>query len=265
MGRKQPEPEPEVDPTAFLLTSSMAGFFLMHTKEIKYMCMVAYTFLHGDKVFSKMSESASPSYKFVRLVFQCTGGGTLVPIFINLVPVSLSTDAYPIAIAISYLLHTYTPILREVLNQSELLKAALIVMYETFRATVVIKLTSAAQTAIAPSDFSFAVFGPIICGGIAGCGGAFLPLDKGLTPIEKTGLAPNMTSALIGAAFYHLFTSTSLSDGVIDAAKKAHVIVAMYFIAYGLATAVSFKFGGCGTETKPEIAKKSAMKAKKES
>ncbi len=47
MGRKQPEPEPEVDPTAFLLTSSMAGFFLMHTKEIKYMCMVAYTFLHG--------------------------------------------------------------------------------------------------------------------------------------------------------------------------------------------------------------------------
>jgi hypothetical protein len=82
-------------------------------------------------VFSKMSESASPSYKFVRLVFQCTGGGTLVPIFINLVPVSLSTDAYPIAIAISYLLHTYTPILREVLNQSELLK----VSFVTRRAT----------------------------------------------------------------------------------------------------------------------------------
>jgi hypothetical protein len=73
-----------------------------------------------------MSESASPSYKFVRLVFQCTGGGTLVPIFINLVPVSLSTDAYPIAIAISYLLHTYTPILREVLNQSELLKVSFV-------------------------------------------------------------------------------------------------------------------------------------------
>ena len=78
-------------------------------------------FVTGDKVFSKISASAAPSYKFVRLVFQCTGGGTLVPIFINLIPVSLATDAYPIAIACSYLLHTYTPILRQVLSQSELL------------------------------------------------------------------------------------------------------------------------------------------------
>ena len=140
-------------------------------------------------------------------------------------------------------------------------------MYETFRATVVVKLTAAAGTAIAPSDFSFAVFGPIICGGIGGCGGAFLPLDKGLSPIEKDGLAPNMISALIGAAFYHLFVSTSLSDGVIDAPKKAHVLVAQYFIAYGLAKGINFKFGsGESSETKPvAVAKKSALKTKKES
>lgn len=149
MARKQPEPEPQVDPTAFLLNSVLAQFLLMHTKEIKYMCMFAYTFLHGtprricaitwfmyrcfshiylsfhmqgDKVFGKFHSSASPSYKFVRMVFQCTGGGTLVPIFINLVPVSLATDAYPIAIFASYLLHSYAPILRDVLAQSDLLK-----------------------------------------------------------------------------------------------------------------------------------------------
>lgn len=79
----------------------------------------------GQKVFDKIAASAPPSYKFVNLVFACTGGGTLVPIFINLIPVSLSTDAYPIAIGASFLLHNYVPILREVLHQSDLLKVCL--------------------------------------------------------------------------------------------------------------------------------------------
>jgi hypothetical protein len=48
----------------------------------------------------------------------------LVPIFINLIPVSLATDAYPIAIAASYLLHSYCGVLREVLEQSDLLKVS---------------------------------------------------------------------------------------------------------------------------------------------
>jgi len=94
----------------------------MHTKEIKYMCMFAYAFLHGEKVFNKIAASAPNSYKFVNLVFACTGGGTLVPIFINAIPVSLAVDSYPIAIGASFILHNYVPILREVLAQSDLLR-----------------------------------------------------------------------------------------------------------------------------------------------
>ena len=106
-------------------------------------------------------------------------------------------------------------------------------MYETARAYVVVALTRAAGNAIPASQFSFPIFGPIVCGAIAGCGGAFLPLNKGLDPL-KNGLAPNMMSALIGGTFYHLFMSTSLSDGVIDAHKKAHLIVALFFVVHGL-------------------------------
>lgn len=109
-------------------------------------------------------------------------------------------------------------------------------MYETMRASVVVKLTGAAGRAIPPSEFDFALFGPIFCGTIAGCGGAFLPLNKGLDPI-KNGLAPPMFSAFIAATFYHLFMNTSLSDGVVDASKKAHVLVALWFIVYGLYSA----------------------------
>mmetsp|Transcript_86 Transcript_86/g.197 ORF Transcript_86/g.197 Transcript_86/m.197 type:complete len:131 (+) Transcript_86:30-422(+) len=110
-------------------------------------------------------------------------------------------------------------------------------MYETLRAFVVVKLTAAAGEKIPSSEFSFPVFGPIFCGAIAGCGGAFLPMNKGLDPIRDNGLAPNMLTALIAAAFYHIFMSTSLSYGVIDASKKAHLVVAVFFVVHGFAQA----------------------------
>lgn len=132
----------------------------------------------------------------------------------------------------------------------------MIVLFETQRASVVVKLTTAAAAAIPASEFSFPFFGPIFCGSIAGCGGAFLPLNKGLSPLEK-GLAPNMWSAFCGAAFYHIFMNTSLSDGIPDAAKKAQVCVACFFILYGLAKDVgsslfTIKVNETATKSKEE-------------
>ena len=148
------------------------------------------------------NETVSRVYKFVSLVLMCTGGGTLVPIFINKIPVALSIDAYVVAIIVSFLLHEFLPILREIMKvrwfrcltsryfvgplyliyialsalaqHSDVMKAAMIVFYETLRASVVVKFTALAAAAIAPSDFSIPVFGPIICGAISGCGGAFM-------------------------------------------------------------------------------------------
>lgn len=162
----------------------------------------------------------------------CTGGGILVPIFINSIPVPLSIDAYPIAITISFLLHYYFPVLREVFRLSPWFKAFVVFLYEITRAYVVSKLTLAAGAAIPPSEFSFPVFGPIFCGAVAGCGGAFLPLSKGLEPI-KDGLAPNMITALIASTFFHLFLNTRLSHGVKDPAKKAQLCVAAFFVIHG--------------------------------
>jgi len=36
-----------VDPTGWMIANALAEFVLMHTNEIKYMCMLAYTFMHG--------------------------------------------------------------------------------------------------------------------------------------------------------------------------------------------------------------------------
>lgn len=53
MGRKQKvvEQETPADPTGWMLANTLAEFVLMHTDEIKYMCMFAYTFMHGKFLY----------------------------------------------------------------------------------------------------------------------------------------------------------------------------------------------------------------------
>ena len=123
-------------------------------------------------------------------------------------------------------------------------------MFEVTRTFVVTKFTAMAGDKIPASTFSFPVFGPIFCGAISGCGGAFMPFDKGLDPMLK-GLAPPMMSALVGAAGYHLYLNTSLSDGCINAKDKARLHVGLFFIAVGLINTL-------------QIAKKEVSKGKKE-
>mmetsp|Transcript_22181 Transcript_22181/g.36268 ORF Transcript_22181/g.36268 Transcript_22181/m.36268 type:complete len:248 (+) Transcript_22181:48-791(+) len=240
MPKKQPEPV-VVDPTAWMIDNDVANFLLLHQKEVLYMCMLGYTFLHGSKVFKAAPKSAPFSYKLISMILACTGGGILVPIFLNTVPVPLANDAYPIAILTSFAIHYYFPIVAEVMNLSPVVKSLIVVLYETVRAKVVLTFTLAASAAIAPTTFSFPLFGPIMCGTVAGCGGAFLPMNKGLDPIAKDGLQPPMSSAFVGSALVHLFLNTSLSDGVVNAKEKAHLHLALFFIAVGLVNAFNFK------------------------
>lgn len=126
----------------------------------------------------------------------------------------------------------------------------LIVFYETIRAYVVTLFVGVAATTIPASQFAFPLFGPIICGTIGGCGGAFLPFNIGLDPL-KNGMPPPVYSAFVGATFYHLFTThadsiadhleknvpvllgpfmTELVKGVANEVGK--VIVVVWFIGY---------------------------------
>jgi hypothetical protein len=79
-------------------------------------------------------------------------------------------------------------------------------------------------------------------------------MNKGLNPIKKDGLAPPMFSALVGATFVHFFTN--MATDVVDAQKKAHVILAVWFVLYGLYSN--------GIFTKSAAPKATSSKAKKE-
>lgn len=227
--------DPIVEPT---IRNDVANFLLLHQKEVLYMSMLGYTFLHGSKVFAAVPKSASVAFKLVSMILACTGGGIIVPIFINSIPVPIANDSYMVSILTSFAIHHYCPIVREVVEINLFVKALVIILYETLRAKVVVTFTLAANAAIAPSVFSFALFGPIMCGTLSGCGGAFLPLNKGLTPIENGMQAP-MITACVGATMLHLFMNTNLSEGIIDAKEKAHVHLALFFIFTGLIKGLS--------------------------
>eukprot|EP00956_Cyclotella_meneghiniana_P018486 scaffold30819_cov21-Cyclotella_meneghiniana.AAC.1 len=91
MGRKQ---QVTVDPTAWMLDNEIANFLLLNQKEVLYMCMLGYTFLHGSKVFASTKDKPI-SYKLV---------------------IPLANDAYPIAILVSFAIHHYFPIVSDVMN-----------------------------------------------------------------------------------------------------------------------------------------------------
>ncbi len=95
-----------------------------------------------------------------------------------------------------------------------------------------------------------------MAGSIAGCGGAFLPMNKGLDPIA-TGLNPPMMTAFIGATCFHLYVNTALSEGCIDAKSKAKVFVALFFISVALISALDLT-------VKPEVKKEGGKDLKKE-
>lgn len=223
-----------------MIDNDVANFILCNQKEVLYMCMLGYTYMHGGKVFAAAPKDAAFSYKLVSMILACTGGGILVPLFINNIPVPMANDAYPIAILTSFAIHYYFPIVWEVVKLTPMVKALIIVLYETVRAKVVITFTMAGNAAIAPSLFSFALFGPIMCGTISGCGGAFLPLNKGLDPI-KGGMASPMVTACVGATLVHLFLNAGFGEGVIAAKQKAHFHLALFFIFVGLVNGLGLK------------------------
>lgn len=77
----------------------------------------------GSKVFAA-AKDAPVSYKLVSMILACTGGGILVPIFINGIPVPLANDAYPIAILVSFCIHHYYPIIGDVMKIAPIFKVS---------------------------------------------------------------------------------------------------------------------------------------------
>ena len=143
MGKAKAQPE-IVDPTAWMIDNEIASFLLLHKAEVLYMCMLGYTFLHGSKVFAAAPKDAPVSYKLVSMILACTGGGILVPLFLNGIPVPLANDAYPIAIITSFVIHHYFPIIGDVMKLAPIFKVSLTINQKDVQLFQVAALTQIA-------------------------------------------------------------------------------------------------------------------------
>lgn len=195
---------------------------------MKVICMALYTFVVVLKF--KQIGSVNAVYGIASCVLAATGGGILVPLFINGLPVPLANDCYLIIMASNYMLLKYVPALGSVYQESHTLQFFGILGFETMRASVVTGLTLASSAAIPASYFSFPLLGPIICGTLGGCGGAFMPLSKGLEPLSS--LTNPMKAAAAAAVGLHLYVNLVDSSDLND--ERGGIAVALFFICISM-------------------------------
>jgi hypothetical protein len=55
--KKEDTAVPPTDPLAWLIDSGFVEILLLHTKEVKFMAMFGYTFLHGQFLFPKGTQA----------------------------------------------------------------------------------------------------------------------------------------------------------------------------------------------------------------
>lgn len=229
--------------TSWILDNSIADFLLMRTTAVQFMCSFGYAFYVGSGVFKSFPKDASVMYKFISLVFSCTGGGILVPIVLNEIPFPLANETLMIAIFLAFLFHFRYPILRDVLDHSNILKFILILFHEITRTSVVVKIIQATCATISPSLClgNVPLVGPVICGILGGTGGMFLPLNKGLEPIVEKKMMNDgggmgvMKVVGLGVLCFHIFVNMVFySEGVSHVKDKGHLVLAVYFMSMGL-------------------------------
>jgi len=135
------------------------------------------------------------------------GGSILVPVLLgchnNLGPFVLANDGAATFMAVAFLLvHNV-----DAFNRFTALpgvRHAVAGAFELTRCIIILTWLKRAEAAIAsPSHFTAApIVGPLVLGTLAGCGGGFLPFDKGLA-LLKNGAPYAMSSAFAVAAAYH--------------------------------------------------------------
>ncbi|KAJ1398001.1 hypothetical protein B484DRAFT_458599, partial [Ochromonadaceae sp. CCMP2298] len=141
-------------------------------------------------------------HTLVLVLFTGFGGGIITPVLLGRPSAPLANDtAIPVCLLLWYAVHYLGcyPIF-----QMTPVKLAWNWLMGVFRTFTAVKMVSLACTVLTPGPFyPTPLFGPILAGTLASCGGAFLPFDKGLSAITKS--TPwVMQGAFLNALFYYL-------------------------------------------------------------
>lgn len=144
-------------------------------------------------------------HSFVLVVLTGFGGGAVAPVLLGKPSVPLANDlVIPFCFVVWMLVHVFK--LYPVLNWQPV-KLLYSIYVGLFRTHTVCNIVAVAAATLAPGPYyPIPLVGPILAGTILGSIGAFLPGDKGLTPIAS-GTPWPMQGAFVTALLYHLLVN----------------------------------------------------------
>ncbi|GMI20027.1 hypothetical protein TeGR_g12133 [Tetraparma gracilis] len=220
-----------MSPAALLSALAPLSPLTLGDPSAKFLCTLIWTFQAVSLVRAATSRPAGSPFMFVRCVAQACGGGIFVPLLLNKIPVPLANDTLMLCLVFMFALHSLVPVVHDVATGSVPLRLGLTVGWEMFRASAVCASCKLATAAIPAGVFGFPFFGPVICGTLAGCGAAFLPLDKGLSAIDGP-LPPPVKTGLCAALFFTSYAGAG--GGSAEAEEVGKIIVAIFLVVTGV-------------------------------
>jgi hypothetical protein len=227
-----PVPVPSASPVdlisdVFLFTGDFKFFF--------YVCLAGFCACNARTVLT-----ASPKINFwhgcALMVLSCYGGSTLSAIMIGKPVAFVCNEAL-----VSVCLATWTvmyfvpkPTIA-FLKDTSLGAVVASVTYEIMRCHVLMNCTKQAAATLpsalaVPAPDRVAIVGPLIAGLLGGCGGGFMPLNKGLDPLAN-GYNWRIGSAFVISIWMFLSTQYPVSKDMIGVSEKMARTIAVGFFA----------------------------------
>jgi len=143
------------------------------------------------------------------------GGGFLAPLVVAHSPVPLMEETYLWMVVLAWYIVHYVPIMSGFLTElmrSPSGKVLFTVLFGIFKTNQIVGAIELSVKAVAAEHllpgsryFKTPIMAPILCGFLGGCGGAFLPFNKALAPIEE-GKNWNIRAAFFAPIIYYAAT-----------------------------------------------------------
>jgi hypothetical protein len=239
-GREAPHFTPSPAPSNM---DQVVQFFTLDWEYGPQVALVAYIFAGCATIQAGPGKGLYWAHSLVLSVLLLFGGGILAPFLLGRPPVVFVNDLITPTVLVSWLLCQRVPAVVSAMVNLPGPRQVFMLLGETNRFLGVIGMVNLSSGMIAAGPYyPIPVWGPILLGTIAGCGGLFLPFDKGLDGL-KEGAPYKLQSAFYGALIYnfasndpHVMEFLSPLVGEYSKQEAAGIVVGVLAVASTLQT-----------------------------
>jgi len=174
-----------------------------------YFCLAGFCAANGCAVL-KATPKINYFHGCALMVLTCFGGSTISAVMVGAPVVFVCNEALVSVCLTTWTVLYFLRFLVSLLTETLFGRLYLSVTYEIMRCHVLMNCTKQAATILpsalaVPAANRVAIIGPLIAGTLGGCGGGFMPLDKGLAPLSN-GTNWRVASAAITSLWMFLST-----------------------------------------------------------